>query len=273
MGRTTKLTFTHNCLCWTLANLVPYAYVALTLLFSSGCIARYIRMQEKGLTCVEALRVAVDAVRRMNYTITEYTKATPGSPGMIVASREQGTSKQGLVVRVYCTMQGSEVEAETDQGGVAQLSFTNDFRRSFEAAAASRRPPRPAAEHGVDVLMTPERGAAEGLGVDLGSIGVLPVAVRITNHTARAYRFRVAGVVLQAASGERVPPLALQDVTSQLSGDAAQTVHQKVLTDRTIEPNEELTGFLLFPFKSYTRARVDLIDRASDETEGFSIEF
>lgn len=244
----------------------------LAFLLCSACIARYIRLEEKGLTCVEALRVAVDAVRRMNYSITEYTKATPGSPGMIVASRQEGTRKQGLVVRVYCTTQGSEVEAETDQGGIAQLSVTNEFRRSFEVAAANRPPPRPAPEHGVDVLMTLERDAAN-LGADLSALSVLPVAVRITNHTPRVYRFRVAGVMLQTASGERVPPLALKDVTAQLSADAAQTVRQKVLTDRTVEANEELSGFLLFPFKSYVRARVELTDRASDETEGFSIEF
>jgi hypothetical protein len=246
--------------------------VALALLLSSGCIARYIRMAEKGMTCVEAQRLAVDTVRRMNYEVTEYSKATPGSPGMIVASRQEGLKKQGLVVRVYCTMQGSEIEAQSDQGGLSQLNFTNEFRRSFEAAAASRPPPRPAAEEGVDVLLTPERDVA-GLDVDLSAIAVLPLSVRITNHTARAYRFRASGVVLQTAAGERVSPLALKKVTAQLSGDAAQGLRQNALTDHTIDPGEQLTGFLFFPFKSYTRARVELIDRASDEAEGFTIEF
>jgi hypothetical protein len=246
--------------------------LAFALLVSSGCIARYIRMEEKGMTCVEAQRVAVDTVRRMNYEVNDYLKAAPGSPGMIVALRQEGTKKEELVVRVYCTTQGSEVEAQTDQSGLGQLGFTNEFRRSFEAVAANRAPPRPAAEQGVDVLMTPERSGGD-LGVDLSSVGVLPVSVRITNHTARTYRFRVAGVVLQTDDGARVRPLATQDVIAKLAGDDAQTVRQKVLTDHKIEAGAELTGFLFFPFQSYARARVELIDLASDESEGFSIEF
>ena len=36
---------------------------------------------------------------------------------------------------------------------------------------------------------------------------------------------------------------------------------------------ETLMGVLFFPFKTYTRARVELTDRTSDEQEGFAIEF
>jgi hypothetical protein len=43
--------------------------------------------------------------------------------------------------------------------------------------------------------------------------------------------------------------------------------------DQDIKPNETLTGLLFFPFNSYNRARVELIDKESDEAEGFSIEF
>ncbi|HVO22810.1 MAG TPA: hypothetical protein VMW56_04200 [Candidatus Margulisiibacteriota bacterium] len=35
--------------------------------------------------------------------------------------------------------------------------------------------------------------------------------------------------------------------------------------------NATLTGWLFFPFNSYVRARVELIDKQTDETEGFSI--
>ncbi|HUI26528.1 MAG TPA: hypothetical protein VL403_10630, partial [Candidatus Kryptonia bacterium] len=92
------------------------------LLLCDGCVARYVRVQENGLTCAEAQRVAIAAVRRMSYTIDSVTKPTPGSPGVITASRSAGTAIQSLVVQVFCTSLGAEIEAQTDQGGVAQLS-------------------------------------------------------------------------------------------------------------------------------------------------------
>jgi hypothetical protein len=247
---------------------------ALTLLCCAGCVARYVRIAEKDLTCVEAHHVAIEAVRRMGYTVTEATKALPGAPGMIVASREVGTEKRGLVVQVFCTAHGAEVEAKTDQGGIAQLSFASEFRRSFEAAVANKPPLRRAAETGVDILVTPDRGEGLGsLGIALMNAGVLPVTVRITNHTPRTYRFAIAGVVLQTADGERVHPTAVARVASGLDADASRTLREKALSDRQVSPNETLTGVLLFPFKSYTRARVELTDLATGETEGFSIEF
>jgi hypothetical protein len=246
----------------------------LAFLCCASCVARYVRIAEKDLTCVEAHRVAIEAVQRMGYTITEATKALPGAPGMIIAAREIGTDKRGLVVQVFCTAQGAEVEAKTDQGGIAQLSFASQFRRSFEAAVANKPPPRPAAETGVDVLVTPDRGEGLGtLGIALMNAGVLPVTVRITNHTPRAYRFAVAGVVLQTVDGERVLPTAVARVASGLDAEAARTLREKALSDRQVSPNETLTGTLLFPFKSYTRASIKLTDLATGETEGFSIQF
>jgi hypothetical protein len=245
----------------------------LALAVCSGCVARYVRVGEQGMTCVEAQRIAINAVRRMGYTISETTKATPNAPGMIVAAREVGTSKQGMLVHVFCTSQGAEVEAQSAEGGLSQLNFANDFRQAFATAAADRAPPRAPAQAGVDVLLTPERGGGVAqLGVDLSTAGVLPVSVRITNHTGRAYRFIVGGVELQTAAGERSTPLKLDELGKKLDADALRTLRAKALGDHDIEPNATLTGFLFFPFNAYTRARVELIDSASDETEGFAIE-
>jgi hypothetical protein len=245
---------------------------AVALAASSGCVARYIRMQEKGVTCVAAHQIAVQAVRRMGYTITAVTKADPGTPGMIIASREEGLDTHSLVVSVVCTIQGAEVEAKTDQGGLAAMTFPDAFKRSFEAAAADKPPPRAAAESGLDVLLTPERGAGE-LGVDLSGAGVLPVSVRITNRTPRTYGFHARHVVLQTANGDRSHPLGTQDIVANLSPEQAEIIQQKALGDRIIAPQETVTGLLFFPFKPYQRAHVELTDRASDEVEGFSIEF
>lgn len=246
----------------------------LLLSVSSGCVARHVMLSEKGLTCVEAQRIAIDTVRRMGYTISETTKATPGTPGVILAALTEGTNTRGLMVTVACTTLGAEVEAKSDQTGLADLNFSSEFRRNFEAATTNRPPPRPAAQSGVDVLLTPERGSSFGdLGVDLSTAGILPVSVRITNRTVRAYRFQVKGVRLQTAAGDRVAALGSDALTAQVGSTAAAALRQKAVHDQDIKPNETASGFLFFPFNSYTRARVELIDKQSDEAEGFAIEF
>ena len=245
------------------------AFVA--LLLCAGCAGRYVRIEQKGLTCADAYQIAITAVRKMGYTIDQATKPAPSVPGMITASHEEGSNKQSMLVQVFCTSLGAEVEAKTEQGGLTQRSFPQEFKRTFEAAAAERPPVRAAPASGLDVLLAPERGDA--LGVDLSDAGVLPVSVRITNHTPRVYRFTVKDVVLQTVDGERVTPSALAGVAAKVPAVAADTLRPKVLSDRDIKPGEVVSGFLLFPFKSYARARVVLIDRASDEPEGFSIEF
>lgn len=251
----------------------PLSAFTFLLFFCSGCIARHITLSEKGLTCADAQRIAIDTVRRMGYTISDTTKATPGTPGVIVASRTEGTNTRGLMVSVSCTTLGAEVEAKSDRGGLSDLTFTSEFRRTFEAATVNRPPPRAAAESGVDVLVTPERGSSVAdLGVDFGTAGIFPVSIRITNHTPRPYRFQVKGVRLQTAAGDRVAALSAERLATQV-GDAAGALQKKALHDSDIAPNATLTGFLFFPFNSYTRARVELIDKQSDEGEGFSIEF
>lgn len=243
------------------------------VILCAGCTGRYVRMDQKGLPCGEAHQLAIAAVRRMNYTIDSVSKPTPGTPGVITATRTDGTSKHGLLVQVFCTMLGTEIEAKTDQGGLAQINFPQEFKRNFEAVATQRVPQRAAAESGLDVLVTPARGNTPELGVDLSGIGVMPVTVRISNRSPRTYHFRAKDVVLQTADGERVKPLPVQDVAKQVDAAAAEKVQQKLLTDRDIQPNDTVTGFLFFPFKPYARARVVLKDQESGEPEGFSIEF
>jgi len=245
----------------------------LALLLCAGCIARYVRIEQKGLTCAEAHQIALETVHKLGYHIDDTSKPAPNAPGMIAATREEGTSKQALLVQIFCTSAGAAVEAKTEGGGLAELSLPSEFKHTFETTAAARPPTRAAAESGLDVLLTPERGNAADLGVDLSDLGILPVSMRITNRTARVYRLKTTEVVLQTADGGRVTPLKLADVTARLSPAAGDALRQKVLTDRDVRPDETVTGFLLFPFNAYARARVVLIDRSSDEPEGFSIEF
>jgi hypothetical protein len=248
----------------------PIAIAVIGALTLSGC-ARYLRIQEKGMSCVDAHRAAIAAVRRLNYSVEKVNKPTPGVPGIVVASREELGQRREVVVQVFCTALGAEVEAKTDETGLAALMFKDDFQRSFQSAAAAPKPVRPAAESGLDVLLTRERGGG-GLGVDLGA-GLLAVNVRITNRTPRTYRFTVAEVELQSQSGDRVGPIGAAALAGQLDAAQLEAAGAKLISDRDIAPNETATGYLVFPFHTYVRARVVLTDRSSDEPEGFSIEF
>lgn len=249
------------------------ALISVALLVAPGCAARYIRMDEKGLTCSEAYQIAINAVRRMNYTVDSATKPTPGAPGVITGTRTEGAATQGLMVQIFCTTLGTSIEAKSENGGTLDFNFPNEFRRSFETAATKRAPERQPAENGLDVLVTPLRGSTGDLGVDLSRIGVLPVSVRISNRSARVYAFRVKDVVLKTEDGERDKPLGVQKISAQLSPADAEILRQKALGDRDIPAGDTLNGFLFFPFKAYASARVVLTDRGSDEPEGFSIEF
>ncbi|HVM96012.1 MAG TPA: hypothetical protein VMT89_06465 [Candidatus Acidoferrales bacterium] len=245
--------------------------VVALLVATYGCGGRYMRVQEKGMTCAEAHQAALTAVHRLGYEVVSATKPSPGSPGVITGTQGPEASKKSVLVQVFCTQLGAEVEAKAEGGGLGDLNFNSEFRHTLELAMASRPPVRKAAESGVDVLLTTERANNSDLGVDLTDLGVLPVSVRISNKTERAYGFRTRDVVLQTVDGERTKPLAVN--TLKLDAAALATLQTKVLSDRDIAPQETLSGFLLFPFKSYTRARVTLTDREAGEPEGFAIEF
>ncbi|MBI3784418.1 MAG: hypothetical protein HY270_13560 [Deltaproteobacteria bacterium] len=243
----------------------------LVTLALAGCGARYMRVQEKGMTCAEAHQVALAAVHRMGYEVVNVTKPSPGAPGVITGTQGPEASKRSVLVQVFCTQIGAEVEAKAEGGGLADLNFTSEFKRTFETAMASRPPARKAAESGVDVLLVPERANSPELGVNLSDTSVLPVSLRISNKTERAYGFRVKDVILQTADGERVKAIAASSL--KLDASTLATLEGKMVKDQDIAPQATLSGFLLFPFKSYTRARVTLTDRQAGEPEGFAIEF
>src|SRR5579862_3750118 len=257
-GHRTPVTTVHRCI----AGLLP-----LVLLLVHGCAAHYIRMDEKGLTCSEAYQIAINAVHRMNYTIDTAIKPTPGSPGVITGTHTEGAATQGLMVQIFCSTLGTSIEAKSADGSGLDFNFPNEFRRSFENAAANHAPERQPAENGLDVLVTPLRDHSSDLGVDLVGIGVLPVSIRISNRSPRVYAFRVKDVVLKTEDGERDRPLGLQKISAQLSPADADILRRKALGDRDIAAGDTVTGFLFFPFKAYASARVVLTDRGSDEPE------
>ena len=57
-------------------------------------------------------------------------------------------------------------------------------------------------------------------------------------------------------------------------GDQLQNVvREKIIADGGVEPNATMSGFLYFPASAYRRAKLVLIERESEEAEGFAVEF
>jgi hypothetical protein len=243
------------------------------LLLLAGLVpacGRHVLISQPGMTCVEAYRLAAQTVTRMGYVVGETVRPTPGTPGLIVASRGGGQEAPSMLVTVTCTRLGADIAASAEEAGLMTAS-ASEFKRTFQAVVANRPPPRAPASSGLDVLLTPEPDAA-GLGADLGRAGVLAVRMRLSNQTPRLYDFRVRDVSLRTTSGEVVSPLSKSDVIARFPAGSI-VVEQQGLRDQKLAPGTDVSGYLFFPLDTYTRARVELVDTESDEAEGFAIDF
>jgi hypothetical protein len=238
-----------------------------------GCAVRQVHLDEKGMTCTEAQSLAVAAVDKMGYTVKASTKPSATAPGMVTGERVIGTGNiHRVLVQVFCTSIGAEVEAKVEGGAIDNLSFGNDFKEAFKNVATVRRPVRETAQGAVDVLVVPERPSNNQLGVDFTGTGILPVSIRVTNHSPRRYRFKVSGVVLQQADKRRVNALAWSEISGMVLPAAAAGLEAKLVSDVVLSPGDALAGYLYFRFGGYVSARVTLVDIESKEDEGFFIE-
>jgi len=70
-------------------------------------------------------------------------------------------------------------------------------------------------------------------------------------------------VFLQSAAGARVAPIAPPPAGQ---GKALQE-------ELTLQPGQTVTGYLFYPAGEYTSARTMLIDKETEEREGFSVQF
>jgi hypothetical protein len=245
----------------------------LFLLLIPGCVGRYVRLEQKGMTCVEAHQIALVTVQRLGYSVVEATKPAPGSPGIVTGAKGSGSQSRKVLVQVFCTELGAEVEARAEGEGMPDLGFAREFQKGFTALSAQRPRPRELTQSGVDVAVHLERANANELGVDLSSLAVVLANVRIANHTNRAYWLRMSRIVLQDEAGKRTPPLAPSEVLTKVAPEVRDALAPRLLRDRLIQPHDQVEGYAFFPFGAYSRARVSLQDAENEEIEGFAIEF
>ena len=65
--------------------------------------------------------------------------------------------------------------------------------------------------------------------------------------------------------GKRVAPVNDAEITSRLQ--------ERLLQSRAVPANQNVHGYLFYPAAAYTKGRVSLEDEATEESEGFVVEF
>lgn len=223
-----------------------------------------------GLSCEQANRLAYQSVTGMGYTVTSLQVASPGQPGFITAKEGNRDGR----VTITCDQSGATVVAEKTDLPIPSLigpseapgEFPAMFNRAFDIirntqqVMAARGP-----EKGLTIMMTRLNSfdSKLELGADIPATGVLPVKVVINNNTPQTYSLEVKEMFLQPATGSRVAPLT--------SAPAGQ---DKMLRGSlTLQPGQVVTGYLFYPAGQYTSASTTVTDKATDEREGFSIQF
>lgn len=254
---------------------------------SDTTFERAARVSEPMLTCTEATNSAIQAVRRMGYTVTEVKRATPEQAGLVVGTQELGFEAANPVsgghntmkVRVTCSDSGSSFEAVTDEGGLSSLNFPGRFAAVVKKEVSTKKvrstPPAEAAR-GLIVTMEPARPSAAlaVFGADLPGAGVTPVRIDINNRSDRRYSFAGDRVTLVTTQGKREKPIT-PDAAAKLagSGELAAKLRDKAIAEGEIAAGATRSGYLYFPASTYRGARVTLTDIESEEPEGFSIGF
>ncbi len=261
---------------------------AVLLLLLAGCAASglmHSRASQPGMPCTEAARVARGALTRLAYESVLVTPPAPGTPGTIVAKKPIAydgvshavTRYANATVTITCSNSGATFDAATDEPLPGSLTFKSDFA-STVAAVAARREQRPRLasrpETGIVITVEPLRGgdARAEFDIDLPAAGVTPVRLRIENRSERTYTFAPRAVRLITQEDARAKPLSTADLATRAAA-AQPALQQKQIAAATLPPGASVAGFLYFPASAYRRATIVLIDQASEEEEGFSVEF
>jgi hypothetical protein len=275
------------------------------LLLISACVfpVRQFELTDRPLDCKQANRYAYFTLRSMGFSLNALEPATVDHPGAMHGIRKTETGTESATVAITCHKEGgADITASKDNSFLAQSEFKRGFYMSFtgvvsqtegEAAAAQAEAARPFEEKqrkGLQVWLRPVPGLGSKLDftLDLDAGGVLPVLVTVNNVTMRTYKMDPSEIVLIANDGTRVPPLALGDAAQRIvaaagkqgKGDGAPTLaavtrelESRRFTARSVPAKQRLSAYLYYPAAEYRKGRVVLEDAASEESEGFVVEF
>lgn len=280
--------------------------VALALLAACATPVQQYALDDLRLSCDEANRTTYKALTALGFAVTSFTPATMGRPGEAKATRESRTidgGAQSVTVSISCAPTGAAVDAREDGKLLGQVEFKRAFflsftstqhmderRREMDEKVAAGTAPASQQPQGLQVLVEPIRGQAAKLDfdMDMAAAEILPVRLRVMNATARAYSVVPADVQLIRRDRTRIAPMSIDEAVARLhkakdpQGQPLTPLSQSDLSDRLrkalfnttqIGARSDASGYLFFPLGDYMRARVLVTDVASEEAEGFAVEF
>jgi hypothetical protein len=241
----------------------------------AGCAAqqppRKRTIEAPALSCEEANRLAYRTVTVLGYSPASLQVATAGSPGHILAKKEGASDGK---VTITCGANGAVVEPEKTGLAVPSLlgaaerpnEFPQIFTQTFNILRTQKEYEiRQGPEKGLSMMLTRLNSfeSQMDLGADLPASGILPVKVEINNNTSRPYGVDASKVYLMTEGGGRVAPIA-----SPAAGQA-----KALQGEITLQPGQTVIGYLFYPAGNYSSARTTLVDKETDEGEGFSVQF
>lgn len=219
--------------------------------------------------CEQGNRISRLSVERRGFTVTEFTPAAIGKPGIIKGTKE---GEKPAVITISCEANHNVMMETSMDGPLARhkdfyITISN-FYQGFYAIFKGERgmvaaEPVPASDNQMHVAMKPLSGTEMKMAFGTESKTYLPVQVEIANRTKRAYQLEVEHVMLTSSKGGRVKPLV-----EVKGGFPAQS-----LASQTIAPGTSIKGYLYYPSGSYTGARGLLTEKKSQEREGFDLKF
>lgn len=279
--------------------------VLISLLLVVGCTPpiRQWDLRNRPLTCDDANRFAFKTLESMGFAVTSFEPATVGAPGTLRGKRSSDARTQAVTVAITCGSAGATLDIREDNQLVDQIDLKRAFFMSFtnvesitaaaeemEKKVAAGTAPESIQRHDlqVDIEPVPGQGAKLHFGLDLAAAGLLPVRVRVANHTGRAYSIDPRGLRLSRADGQRAEAMTVENATDRIvaardpagkpltalsKAAVAEKLSAELFSTRTLPPGAQATGFLYFPLARYRGARIVLTDEASGESEGVAVDF
>lgn len=219
------------------------------------------------LPCEQANRISRLAIEHLGYTVTEFTPAANGKPG-IVKGNKKGQAE--IYIALGCEGRMVTMDVNADSPLLRDRSFytaLRDFRRGFFATYKGQRGviPTPAtpATNQVQVVIRPLSRADSKLALGAEITKFLAVQVQLTNPTKRAYQLEADKIALVSLVGDRVKPVL----------ERQEGIPTQGLTNQVIQPGATITGYLYYPPGTYRGARGFVVEAKSQEREGFEVPF
>lgn len=282
---------------------LPVAVVVLLLPACTPPIRQW-DLRNRPLTCDDANRFAFKTLESMGFAITGAEPATVGAPGVLRGKRTSGAKTQAVTVAIECGSEGATLDIRQDGAIVDDVDLKRAFFMSFtnvesitaateemEKQVAAGTAPDSIQRHDlqVDVEPVPGQGAKLHFGLDLATAGVLPVRIRIVNHTERAYSLDPGSLRLSRADRQRVNAMTVaaaaerfvaardrttgEPLTKLPASAIAEKLSAELFSVEALAPGAQAGGFLYFPLADYRGARLVLTDQASGEPEGVVVDF